>query len=576
MVQTLSPALPLKRERTVARVAPLSTSERVFFSVAFGLLLLLKIAYAFHFRIDSDEPQHLHTVWGWATGRLPYRDLFDNHMPLFQLLCAPLFRAIGETARIVAFMRLAMIPLFAAMLWCVYALASRFHSARVGFWAALLTGYCASFFFVSTEFRTDDLWGLVWLLALVLLLGKPLTTARSAGFGLLVGIAFAVSMKSSLLLGTLIFSALVVLSMERLLGSARPAFALMRCGAVALCCGLLAPAGVAAYFYWSGAWSEFVYCVFQHNMVPGVVETGGVPAWGRPFYFPCGLPLLLAATWWMLKRGFPPRQALVALAAGSYLLMLWSYWPILSAEDYEPFFPMLFAALVPLVWERAEALGGTRHAGTLKGALLLAIALFGRAWIVVAHHPWHNDAEPDQKIVADVLNLTRPEEFVMDGKADSIFRPRPFYFIMETMTDARLERGLIRDDSAERMKSTQPHVVLLNRLPGEARHFALAHYVQVGPRLLVPGKRLTSQAGGSAGANRARFEIAIPARYALISADASKPADLDGKPFANARWLDAGEHTLEWRDSSGQVLLWEDAMTKGYRPWETHKKRPEQ
>ena len=57
--------------------------------------LVLRFFYIWHFRIDSDEPQHLHVVWAWANGMLPYRDVFDNHAPVFQALCAPPFHLLG-------------------------------------------------------------------------------------------------------------------------------------------------------------------------------------------------------------------------------------------------------------------------------------------------------------------------------------------------------------------------------------------------------------------------------------------------------------------------------------------------
>ena len=43
----------------------------------------------------------LHVVWAWATGRLPYRDVFDNHSPLFGFVFSPLFRLVGERNDIV-------------------------------------------------------------------------------------------------------------------------------------------------------------------------------------------------------------------------------------------------------------------------------------------------------------------------------------------------------------------------------------------------------------------------------------------------------------------------------------------
>ena len=69
----------------------------VWFAIGFFVLLLvLKIFYAVHYRIDSDEPQHLHVVWGWTQHMIPYRDYFDNHSPLFQMLCAPLLGRLGR------------------------------------------------------------------------------------------------------------------------------------------------------------------------------------------------------------------------------------------------------------------------------------------------------------------------------------------------------------------------------------------------------------------------------------------------------------------------------------------------
>src|ERR1700746_3396400 len=104
----------------------------------FLLVLILRIVYATHYRIDSDEPQHLHVVWGWAQGMIPYRDYFDNHSPLFQVLCAPLFASLGTRADIIAPMRLAMIPLFAVSILLLRQIAGNLLSPRAGLWAAVL------------------------------------------------------------------------------------------------------------------------------------------------------------------------------------------------------------------------------------------------------------------------------------------------------------------------------------------------------------------------------------------------------------------------------------------------------
>ena len=86
-------------------------------AIVAGALLLAMLVLRWFYRQghpwDSDETQHLHVVWAWATGRLQYRDVFDNHSPLFHLLNAPFLAAFGERADILEPMRFfAMTPLW--------------------------------------------------------------------------------------------------------------------------------------------------------------------------------------------------------------------------------------------------------------------------------------------------------------------------------------------------------------------------------------------------------------------------------------------------------------------------------
>src|SRR6185503_7401017 len=102
--------LPLPMDAALRADERRGESVRVGVLGAAALLLALRIYCALTLAMNSDEPQHLHVVWAWTQGLLPYRDVFDNHSPLFQLLCAPLLAWLGERADIVALMRLAMIP----------------------------------------------------------------------------------------------------------------------------------------------------------------------------------------------------------------------------------------------------------------------------------------------------------------------------------------------------------------------------------------------------------------------------------------------------------------------------------
>src|SRR6202022_3139336 len=89
------------------------------------------VAY-FRYRFDSDEPQHLHVAWGWTAGLLQYRDLFDNHAPLFHILTAPMLKLVGERPDVLLYMRAPMVLLFAVVIWSTYIVGRRLYSERVG------------------------------------------------------------------------------------------------------------------------------------------------------------------------------------------------------------------------------------------------------------------------------------------------------------------------------------------------------------------------------------------------------------------------------------------------------------
>src|SRR5689334_216038 len=149
--------------------------ERIAFAMAALAQVVLRTLYVLNHRADFDEPQHLHVVWGWTQGLVQYRDYFDNHTPIFQMLSAPILKLFGERADILIPMRLAMIPLFGGMLWCTYRMGRALYSSRAGIWAAIFAALYPVFMLTSTEFRTDDLWVLGWMVTLTVAVNAPLT-----------------------------------------------------------------------------------------------------------------------------------------------------------------------------------------------------------------------------------------------------------------------------------------------------------------------------------------------------------------------------------------------------------------
>ena len=163
--------------------APGSARERAFGGTRLLALLvvvqcILRVTYLFHHSVDSDEPQHLHVIWGWTHGLVQYRDLFDNHAPLFHLLMTPVLALFDERADIVVLARLSVFPLVALSVWAIYRLGTRLWSRRVAAWAVLVAAFDPTWLLTSGEFRTDILWMAAWLCAILTLLGGPRTVGR--------------------------------------------------------------------------------------------------------------------------------------------------------------------------------------------------------------------------------------------------------------------------------------------------------------------------------------------------------------------------------------------------------------
>ena len=106
------------------------TAEFISATLLFAVLIVLNLLSILRQGFDSDEPQHLHVIWAWTRGLVQYRDVFDNHMPLFHLLFAPIFGLIGERATILYWMRFTVLPIYFITAWCTYRIGAVLFSQR--------------------------------------------------------------------------------------------------------------------------------------------------------------------------------------------------------------------------------------------------------------------------------------------------------------------------------------------------------------------------------------------------------------------------------------------------------------
>ncbi len=530
-------------------------------------LILVRAVTIMHYRFGSDEPQHLHVVWGWARGFVQYRDLADNHMPLFHILCAPIYKLLGDRATILYWMRIALQPLYILAFWCTYRIGSLLFSRRVGIWAAILVGLSFDYIFCSVEFRTDNLWAPLWLLCVAVLLNGAFTVRRALIAGLIMGLCFGISMKSSLLLISILaggFFTLNFVGRDRLSLGWRQILGALAAFFVS---AVIIPGTIMLAFALNGIWPQFRYWVFDHNVVPGLRNH---PVWWVVI-FAVGFPLLA-----LLARrivGATPEAALAArrsfvfVTTGFFFTALVSFWPFLSRQDYLPFYPLAF-----VLGTGAALTLSDRWAGHLNLAKIWRVvpmpALVGACELLVsllAQPIWKDKTDLESDLLRATLQLTDRDDLVFDRKGETVFRQRCFYPVIETFSEERIRRGLMVDNAIQRCIDTRTCVATLpDKMPPATFRFIEQNYLPVGNRLRVAGVFLQSS-----GEKRFDFKIVVPASYKIIARDVEAVTGiLDGDSYeGKERFLSPGSHTFEQMSAGHDLaVLWSKAVDRHFRP----------
>jgi hypothetical protein len=543
--------------------AKLARVETAIVALVIIALAVLRWFSVTSHRWNTDEAQHLHVVWGWTVGLVQYRDLFDNHTPLFHILCAPLLSWFGERADIILLMRRVMIPLFAISVWCVYRLGATLYDRRTGWYSALLAALLPAFFYRMGEYRTDVLWTTVWLMTLVVTLVGEMSPARIFRAALLLGMAFMVSMKTTLLVFCVAVAGIITWWLAgRPISKAWPRYVAAFVGGLVIVPGL-----IVLYFASQHALEPLYHCVIKHNTLPG-----------RNLGYTIGKQLLSQSTLWLipvwfLTRAMLPsvrrepargyRRLFLFLIAGLFYSLLRGFWPVVTTQDYLPWMPLLpifvvagISWLVDFVEERFRQ--------RIPWLLLPTLLLAGEIAMIVTEEPPFLRVE-DRRIshLSQILHLINPGEYVLDLKGETIYRPRPCYLVMESLTLEQLQRGTMKNNIAERLIATRTALVRKSdRMPAETREFIDRNYVRIN-RMWVPGKKLPTVAG-----TPLKFEIVIPASYRLLTAKGTATGTLDGQPFDGDRWLEAGQHELTVTPPTGETaLVWARAVARGYSPY---------
>jgi len=177
--------------------------------------------------------------------------------------------------------------------------------------------------------------------------------------------------------------------------------------------------------------------------------------------------------------------------------------------------------------------------GVAPAFLLLTVAVAGEfVWMIKSCPPFEDRNKDEQAVIADTLKLTHPGETVLDAKGQAIFRRRPYYYVLETITRVRADKGEIVDDVPERLIAERtPVLVRCHWLTEATDRFVKQNYVSVGS-VMVLGKKLTPSPD-----RRLRFEVTVPGKYVMVDDDGDASGKLDGVDWREPRELAPGTHT---------------------------------
>lgn len=519
--------------------------------LALALLATMRLAWLNAYPLNSDEAQHAHVAWAWTQGLRLYRDVFDNHGPLFSGLHAWVLRAIGERPDALTWLRLSMQVWYAVALFSIWRIGRRLYTPHIAFYAMLIVALVPRFFFVSGQFRTDDMWMALWLAALAVVAGAPPRAWRWFVAGLLAGAALSVSQKTLVLL-CLALLAGVVVSLARPTGRRAPPWRSIACGLFGL---VLVPAIFIAWIAWRGDLGPAWYALVGYN-VGGASKAYALPKLGV-FLLLSGICVYLAFRHVRrLAREAFDWPVFLALQAGLFLFLVWFVWPLITAQDFLPAIPplvlVLCGATARLPWLRESALRRRVLAKAVIGVECIAL--------VMTAPPWSDRLGCQREELATVLRYTDPGDTVMDAKGDAIFRPRPFFPVIESMAMIRLRSGHMPDTIAQSLVEHRTMLVLRRRLPPASDTFVETSYLPVTGDVWMAGMYVASERG------MRTVDLALPGDYVLTDGTQRLRASIDGGAVSDSWNLGVGKHQIDTTTDRALLLVWRQAWERGWRP----------
>jgi hypothetical protein len=326
-----------------------------------------------------------------------------------------------------------------------------------------------------------------------------------------------------------------------------------------------------------GIWREFRYSVFEFNFLATVVYRSRLVYRTHPvataLILALALLLVIAAARWIMRASADPGQAarrlFVLLLGLSYFLTLRLFWPPIS-RTYPPIYPLLFILISGALLGISDKLSRSHWSilRVFRFTPLPVFAVVAELIVLLVRRPIFIDrTRHETGMLRSLLALTTKDDYVLDGKGETIFRRRCYWPVLERITMKAMAAGIMSDTAPQRCVETRTCVVatmLMQRYPASTRLFVERNYLPVGNKLSVAGKILQPD---SQNPQRYDFEVVIPASYRLLARAGRVSGMLDGVPCEEARFLEAGPHHFDSSAAAGPLaLLWAQAVERNFAP----------
>ncbi len=514
-----------------------------------AFLILIRLLAVFRFQHDIDESQNLHIVYGWIEGEIPYRDRFDNHAPLFAWMFAPLAWVIGENPNIVSFARLALFPFGLVGLYFIFRIAQKLGDREVAWWTVALCLALADWSLKSVEFRPDVIWAMFWFGALWLLVLRldGIKWWDVAAVGGLLGISLLASIKTTLLVPALGLACVLAVCFCPALQKRLP-FRKALGFALIACCGFLIPPaiGFGALIVNGVEPAQIQFCLFEVNQ-----STFDLARWASAG----GLMVAMGAVAIAIFRGGDFRSAntgVVFVSASTFLILLLAMAPEVRKQTLLVAYPLLILLAVIFV-RKFDRVGYIWRS--------MAVA----AWTVIFVHLavesslWRDGMSAHRQLLTQVLQLTDDDEYLFDGRGETIFAERPVYLAFVAVTTDAVEEGRLDSPDPASLVTSPTSVAIgpLGGLPKAYRRYLNANYVLAADGgLRVSGVIL--KPAWNDGKWTQDVSIALPGPYVIVK---------NNEVVDHVNITASGTHTFDFgTDRRHGFLIWEEAWTDGFRP----------